>query len=702
VAVAVVVAEHVTGRPTGGFVGVDVFFVLSGFLITGLLLKEADRTGHVSLASFWRRRAKRILPASLVVLVVGTVASWALLGPGRTPGVLADAAWSSLSVANWHFAAQGTDYFASQGPVSPFQHYWSLAVEEQFYLVWPLVVVVLVAGARRCGRGTPRLALGAVLAVVGSASFALALAQTPQAPTLAYFSTATRAWELAAGGLLATCAAGAARLPAWCRPLLAVVGLAGIAVAALGTDPAAGFPAPGALLPVVSTLLVLAAGTGAVRPPRLGPLTTRPVLALGDLSYSVYLWHFVVLVLATALLGDEPSTLWPVVVVATLLLSVISYHLVERPLIDSPLFSADPAGTAWRAWRRRHARVGVRGGVAVLVTACLVAVALALGSTAPVTAPPPLLEVGVASASGREGGAAGTGHEAADPGDEPDAPLTAAWREQIRAALQATTWPTLQPTIEAVLEGARESGPRLACGDAEARGLSREDCTFGAADGMTVVLVGDSTAMHWVDALADLAEAPGSGWQLVVQAKFACPFIDLTVENDVARNIETCRTRKQAARAVIAEMRPDVVLVTNSYQDFDEVGAGPVTPARWAAAFEPVVAELSASAGSVAVLAPPPDDADIASCYTRVSTPADCISRPSSTWHARATSDRATLEAVGGHFVDTLPVTCLGQLCPAFVGTAPVKQDRVHLTRVFQQAASPVLGELLRAEGVIP
>jgi peptidoglycan/LPS O-acetylase OafA/YrhL len=699
--VAVVVAEHVTGRPTGGFVGVDVFFVLSGFLITGLMLKEADRTGRVSLAAFWRRRAKRILPASLVVLAVGSAASWLLLGPARARDVLVDAGWAALSAANWHLAAEGTDYFASQGPVSPFQHYWSLAVEEQFYLVWPLVVAGLVAWAARRRRATPRRTIGAVLAVVAAASFAIALVQTSGSPTVAYFSTATRAWELAAGGLLATIAPSLARLPGWSRPVVAGAGLVGIGFAALSTDAAAGFPAPGALLPVVATVLVLAAGTGAARPLRLGLLTSRPVLALGDLSYSVYLWHFVVLVLGTALLGDGALPLWPTVVVATLVLSVISYRLVELPMIDSPLFSPDASGTAWRAWRRRHARVGARGGVAVLVTTALVVVGVALASAAPTTAPPPLGEVGD-EVDDEVGAGVEVEAEAEAEGGEAETPLAAAWREELRTALQATTWPALDPSIEAVLDGTRENSSRLACGDAEAQGLSRSDCTFGAADGITVALVGDSTAMHWVDALASLAEAPGSGWQLVVQAKFACPFLDLTVENDVPRNVETCRSHKQAARAAIAEIRPDVVLVTNSYQELDEVGAGPITPARWATAFEPFVTELAASAGSVAVLAPPPDDADIASCYTRVSTPADCISRPSTTWQARAQVDRAAVEAVDGHFVDTLPVTCLGQLCPAFVGTAPVKQDRVHLTSAFQRAASPVLGELLRSGGVLP
>jgi peptidoglycan/LPS O-acetylase OafA/YrhL len=155
-AVVAVVLEHVSGWPRGGFVGVDVFFVLSGFLITGLLVREHERTGRISMRGFYRRRVKRLLPSALVVLVVTLGAVAALLSASRLLSSAVDAVWSAVFVANWHEAAQGTDYFAADGPVSPFRHFWSLSVEEQFYVVWPLVVLLVAAVSARRLRGRAR------------------------------------------------------------------------------------------------------------------------------------------------------------------------------------------------------------------------------------------------------------------------------------------------------------------------------------------------------------------------------------------------------------------------------------------------------------------------------------------------------------------------------------------------------------------
>jgi len=702
-AVAMVVVEHVTGRPAGGFVGVDVFFVVSGFLITGLLLREADRHGRVSLADFWRRRVRRIVPASVLVLLVGTLVTWSAVGPARGTSAAVDALWSAASLANWHFAATGTDYFAAQGPESPFQHYWSLAVEEQFYLVWPLVVVAAVAVARRRpGPAVPRAALGTLLLVLVVASLAWAWQQSTASPTVAYFSSLTRAWELALGALLATAAPTMTRLPVVLRPALAWIGLVGVVASAWVTTSTVPFPAPGALLPVAATLLVLASGTGCVGTPWLGPLASRPVTIVGDLSYSIYLWHFVVLVVGTSLLGDDPARLWPAVFVATLVLSALTYHLVERPFIASPLLEPGPPGRAWRRWRRDHRSTYRRGGVALLAVAAVTATALALDAVRPTAAPPVLP---AASADGRpdEGVEVGDG-DAGGPGgtDDLDVPALDEWSAEVGRALSATSWPDLDPGIESVLDRTRPGSPHLACGDAEAQGRTPDDCTWSSPTATTtVVLVGDSTAMHHLDALVPLAESTDGGFTLINRAKFACPFVDIRVQNDVAGILESCRAHNDETLALIDDTRPDVVLVTNSYQTLSEDGAGTITPDRWSEGFGAHARRVAAAAGSVVVLTPPPDDADIASCFRRGGSPVDCISRTSRTWLDRAAADREVLDAVGGTFVDLRVLTCVSDLCPAFVGTVPVKEDRVHLTTAFALAVSPVLGDLLRARQVL-
>ncbi|QEW04724.1 acyltransferase [Microbacterium lushaniae] len=333
-----VIATHVVGWPGGGFAGVDVFFVVSGFLITGLLLREVAETGRVSLREFFGRRIRRLMPAAVLVLLAVCVAAFFLFNRARADATWADAVAAALFVSNWRFAAEGTDYF-SEAAVSPLQHFWSLSVEEQFSLVWPVLVVVAVLLAPRDGRRgrAGRAAVGAVALLVGAASWGWAVAQTAAEPTVAYFSTTTRAWELAVGALLAVAAPALARIPAAVGGLLQWAGLAGVVWSCLVIDPSSAFPAPWAVLPVAATALVVAGGVGGdPRHRHLFPLTNPVSVWLGDVSYALYLWHFPVLVFAGVLLpaGDGTTA---IVLVATAVLAVSTYYGVEQPLHRSPL-----------------------------------------------------------------------------------------------------------------------------------------------------------------------------------------------------------------------------------------------------------------------------------------------------------------------------------------------------------------------------
>jgi peptidoglycan/LPS O-acetylase OafA/YrhL len=186
VAVVAVILDHLVAWPSGGFVGVDVFFVISGFLITGLLLREHERTGTISFRGFYRRRVKRILPASILVLLVTVVVSRLLFNSSRFVQTALDAASAFLFVGNWRFAATGTDYFQSTAAPSPVQHFWSLAVEEQFYLVWPWLMLLVFALVGRRARGDRRrahLVAGGVMALITVASFAWAVHESTSTPT---------------------------------------------------------------------------------------------------------------------------------------------------------------------------------------------------------------------------------------------------------------------------------------------------------------------------------------------------------------------------------------------------------------------------------------------------------------------------------------------------------------------------------------
>ncbi|WP_162240273.1 MULTISPECIES: acyltransferase family protein [unclassified Frigoribacterium] len=699
-AVVAVVVAHATDRPSGGFTGVDVFFVVSGFLITELLVRERARTGTISLSMFYRRRARRILPAALVVLAATVAATFALYGSGRGGVVLRDAAASLGFVANWRFAATGTDYFTADGPVSPLQHFWSLAVEEQFYVVWPLLVIGAVALATRRRRGElglrARLYAGAAIAVVGGASFAVALVQSASSPTVAYFSTATRAWELALGAGLALAAPAVGRhLPGWSRPALGWAGVAVIVVGFATVSESAGFPAPGALVPTLGTLLVLAAGID--HPQRSLVVLTNPVSrAVGDASYSIYLWHFPVVVLFAPylrfLLGDAaPEALvTTLVLLVTAVLSAVSHRLVEQPVLRSSwlLPSTDRRRSGRRAAASRRSRPLVVAVAATVAVLAVTGTAIASSGGAPADSAAPTAAVVPAPPEGEGGGAPEAGAAQAQ--------LTA----EISAALDAESWPeAVAPAAESGREGAAP-GNAGRCGSVTL--LPAAECTFGDPDApRRAVLVGDSIAQAYVPALAEIV---GTGeWSLRIVSMYACPFVDLELSDDAAR-AAACRDRRETEYRVVEETRPDVVFVGNTFtREVDAATGRQATLGAWSGAFRSMLERLGASAGQTVVLSPPPAGSDVRECFSQFAGPEACVSRVSaSSWPSMAQDQVATAEAVGAVFVDVRPWFCDAQgSCPAFAGDTLTKKDALHPTSDWMRKITPVVREALVAEGVV-
>jgi peptidoglycan/LPS O-acetylase OafA/YrhL len=298
IAVLLVVLYH-CGVPflPGGYVGVDVFFVISGYLITGLLSAEYAATGRIVIVRFYARRMRRLLPAALLVTAVTVLAGYRFLSPLRAPQVALDALTTTLYGVNYRLAAAGVEYLNVDAAPSPLQHFWSLAVEEQFYLVWPVVVLVAYGGRRWI---VPAVLVG---------SLALAMWQTTANPTWAYFGLHTRAWELAAGALVAMIGG---RLPRE----YALLGLGAIGLAATAFTDRTAFPGYAAVLPVAGTVLVLLA--------RSRVLDAAPLQAIGRLSYSWYLWHWPFLVF-----GGGPKLL---LAAAALVTAAVTYGLVENPI----------------------------------------------------------------------------------------------------------------------------------------------------------------------------------------------------------------------------------------------------------------------------------------------------------------------------------------------------------------------------------
>ena len=325
---------HVPGFG-GGYVGVDVFFVISGFVITGVLLRERSATGSTSILSFYGRRARRILPAATVVIIATVVASYPLLGPLTGQQTAKDGLWASVFLINLHFAATGTNYLASQLPPSLLQNFWSLAVEEQFYLVYPALVIVV---ASLSWRLSLRRRLGMVLGAAALGSLVVSIVQTSSNPTDGLLlSPATRAGSSPSGGSSpsppSTCAGGQHR-----RRVLSWLGLAAILAAGAFYSSSTAYPGWAVALPVFGAALIIAGGSRRARAGAERLLRMRPFQWMGLISYSLYLWHWPVLTLVAERRGAgslpvSQSLLWLVV---SLGLAIATYRLVENPIRRSP------------------------------------------------------------------------------------------------------------------------------------------------------------------------------------------------------------------------------------------------------------------------------------------------------------------------------------------------------------------------------
>ena len=336
-AVAMVVADHLFDWPRGGFVGVDVFFVLSGFFITGLLTRKRTTDGSISFQNFYVRRVKRILPSALLVLTATVIGSYFLLPAVRAKETLVDALYAALFAANFRFEFTGADYFQRGQPPSPLQHYWSLSIEEQFYFVWPALIVLIFAltrGSRRAWKPSVRQwALFGSMACIVAASFGWAMFLSANDSNRAYFSSFTRVWELGVGALVAIAGPWLVRIPPSIRPALAYLGLAGVFASMFLIDSTVQFPAPWAALPVLATALVVASFHGAkVR--GMFPLTNPVARYLGDTSYTLYLWHWPVIILLQSVM-PKGLLFFGIALAVALGLTAVTFRFYENPIRES-------------------------------------------------------------------------------------------------------------------------------------------------------------------------------------------------------------------------------------------------------------------------------------------------------------------------------------------------------------------------------
>jgi peptidoglycan/LPS O-acetylase OafA/YrhL len=666
----------------GGYVGVDVFFVISGFLITGLLWREVSTTGTVRLRRFYGARARRLLPASATVGVITMIASAILLPPLQARTVFGDGITSALYVGNYWFILQAVDYFAASLPQSPFQHYWSLGVEEQFYLVWPALIIGTAWLIRRVRLRTKSDATSSqspylvVLALVAVISFALSLAATYVAPSAAFFSLPTRAWQLGVGGLVALTAGQWRRLPATAAAIAGWAGLALILLACTLFEPTTIYPGIAALLPVLGAALVIGAGCGAASQGCGRALGLPPMRAVGRVSYSWYLWHWPVLVLAPALLGHPlglAGRLAAVLVSAGL--AVLTLRLIENPLrFAAPL-------------RRSPLRSLALGGVATAVAVC-VGVALL------VTLPTPV---------GRGAPAAALTITAAPPPTGPNADAYNAAVQHAFAKVQAAVAAAVD--LKAVPSNL---DPPLAEAEAALKAMARNSCmrdffqvaqpecaTGDTASATTVALVGDSHAAMWSPALQQVAAQ--RRWRLEMLEKAGCPLIDVPIGNtrsfhcDQWRGQVIARLRAEHPRLVVMSMWRGYGPSYGWIPDFTTYDP------TWINSLTRLVQQLRGTGAQVLVLGPTPDPHSVVPiCLSGHLDDATACSPPRSTAvnESGIAAESAATEAGGGQYADITELFCTANRCPVIVGNTLVYADWNHLTAKYSRLLAPVVRAL--------
>lgn len=691
IAVLTVFANHLWGWPRGGFVGVDVFFVISGFLITGNLLRTAETTGTISFTGFYWKRVRRIVPAATVVLIVTYVASTLVFVPLRAHLIGIDALFAFLFAANWHFAVQGTDYFARTASVTPIQHYWSLSIEEQFYFVWPaLILLISVLVIRKGWTHTHRMQLaGGIMSVIVAASLAWAIYETQTSPAFAYFNTFARVWELGVGALLATSVALLAQIPDPLRPVMSWLGIALIfASLILVGDDSVGFPAPWAVLPVAGAAFVIAAGVGS-EPKYLGFLRNPISTYIGDISYSLYLVHWPVIVIMGALM--DPSLYFYLCVTALSFgLAIASYHLVEDPLrrantsTSSALWHQIRKRRYWPAKASQYAFVGAM----TLMLVALCSFMLRPDAYGPSTPPP----VAVAAPSDL------------DPsGPELNAgPAETALQGEISEALQATTWPQLSPPMETAAGGSVVSQDISRC-HTDTVIPPKDLCSWGSPTApIQLIVVGDSTALGYAGPLRQMALDSNGQMQVYNMAMSACSFADDLIDRGSAM-LPNCAARKQYAVDYINQTKPSIVVIGNLYQRTRAVGdTGYMGTSGWYRSTHNIVEKFRNSVGKLVVLSSPAGDADVEECTSKLSSvPADCIGAVNDVWNRFASAEKNLVDVEGGIWIDARPWFCNKErLCPSFVGTTPAKRDEAHMTPEYGVKISPVIHEALTQAGV--
>ncbi len=640
-----IVAYHLwPQRITGGYVGVDVFFVISGFLITGHLLREVTRTGRIALAAFWARRARRLLPAALLVLAASAAGVFAFVPMAYWSRFFGEIVASALYGENWTLAASAVDYWAADNIASPAQHYWSLSVEEQFYLLWPLLILL----AWRL-RGNRTRILAVLLTVVSVLSLAYCVYVTFASPAAAYFVTPARVWEFGLGGLLAL-ATRTDRVPDRLRSLIAWLGWAAITVTLFSFTDQTSFPGYTALLPALGTAAVIWSANPAARWSPTRATGWRPLQFAGDISYSVYLWHWPLIVLLPFAIGAPLGIVAKIaILVVTLLLGWATKRFLEDPARTAPLLANA---------RPRRSLLSAGAGM-VLVSV------LATGGIAAVALQPTPAETAA------QGQKAHDGCFGAPAALDADCELYG-------------TGEKLYPAPSTVVDD-KPGNPECFVGD----GTPTHICHFGSEKpgALRVALIGNSHAQVMLEALASLPLAD-EGWSL-----------DTFIGQDGLERWTDTQQYPQIQDSLLNGPAYDVVLISYNSGHGPLEGQPDPRAAQLSELWAPVIERGSRL---IAIVDNPllPDSA--IACVLASSNPAGAGACSIDTQEAYKYNDplRDAVDLTpGADIVELGDLYCVASECPLVIGNVLVYRDTNHLSATYAHTLAPYL--LQRVEEVL-
>lgn len=689
IAVLLVVASHAEIKHIlgGGYIGVDVFFVVSGFLITGLLAREVRSTGRVSFSTFYAKRARRILPAASLTLLLTLLVSTLVYTDGDLSKVATDVKWAAFFAANLHFAQGGTDYFAAATFETPVQHFWSLAVEEQFYLLWPLLIALMLLPGRRRLRGSgpratrSRIALGRVQALRRAAvligllsllSLAWSIHDTNVSPHSAYFSTFTRGWELGLGSLLALTADRIGRLPDVLKATMSWVGLAAVLFAAVVYTPATPFPGSAALVPVLGAVLIIAGGVDGPRYGATMVLGLRPMRFIGDISYSVYLVHWPVLILANAYAGDHLRIRYKLLlIVMAIALAWLSYRWVETP---------------FRRTKRRGLHATVRS------------LALWPAALAMVLAPAAVIYQSTMAQSSTTAAAA---QKVAQKEAKKPSAVSSLRAEVAKASDKARAGDALPaklvPSLVHLPDDKTE--PSDACWAGTRDKTSHKLCPSGDTKATTtVVIYGDSHAAQWLKPLSAMAKQHHI--KLIPLTKAGCMPADVHLRyKGIA--YDQCDTYRTWAMQQIKQIKPKLVILSGLLDTpiLDPDTGKEMPGAKGTKLFKDGAARTLEKLHSLT------DEVDIISDQSRLPKDAGtclgsrtanlstCAESPDKVTVARDAVWKSTAAKHGADYINMQPWECHDDVCPIVVDGTIVYRDDHHLTTTYAERLRPVLAE---------